>query len=127
METKQLKGKIFWIEYPFLRTGVVEIPKENETSFTVTLIPDARISKEEIQFFTEPFEWDGEKLSYVVILRPDVTGTGYSGEYKLRTDLDSSGVVTCELFENDRAYLLKGTWEEYGTYTWFARIEKPKY
>lgn len=120
----KLTGKIYWVESDFSFNGC-HIPKKDETSHTVTRIENAIVDDHMIKFTSTPVDHGNYQFGYNVNLIANDKGLGFTGSFSDTTDGDWKGEITCEVFENKKAFLLFGKWtEEEIIYTWWARIDK---
>ncbi|MDZ4845332.1 MAG: hypothetical protein SH857_07255 [Chitinophagales bacterium] len=121
----QLSGKIYWVLDDFGYKGNRNFSKKDETAHTSTKVKYALVQDHMIKFSTEAVEIDGEVISYNINLLINDRGTEYTGTFSEASDADWNGDVSCELFENKKAYFLYGNWvEDEEVYTWWARIDK---
>jgi hypothetical protein len=122
---QQLKGKIYWVLDDFAYIGTV-MSKKDSTSHIVAKIDNVIIDEHMIKFYVCPHNSaDGEEWSYNVNLLINETGTRFTGTFSEATEPDYIGVVHCELFSNDKKYMLQGRWiESEALYTFWAIIDK---
>ena len=116
-----LKGKIYWVEEDFKFEGIRE-PKKEETSYVVARIENVLIDEFSISFTVLPHGED--EISYKVnLLRNDI-GLGFTGTFNEITEVDWEGTANCEVFSNEKKYMLYGNWQEDEChYTWWALID----
>ncbi|MBP9180480.1 MAG: hypothetical protein KBG24_08300 [Bacteroidia bacterium] len=121
---KKLSGKIYWIQDDFNFNGNY-FPAKGKTAHIVSKIENVVIDDNIIKFITAPVDFNGAIFSYHVNLLADDNGLGFSGKFTEEADIDWTGEIKCELFENKKAFFVYGKWEEDGViYTWWARIQK---
>lgn len=124
--TQLLKGKLYWVKDDFSFIGG-RIPKgKNSTSHTVAEIENVLISDTMIKFTIKDHKYvDNEIWNYQVELIRNSIGINYEGEFHETTETDHKGAIHCELFQNEKKYMLYGRWSEYGDiYTFWAIINK---
>jgi hypothetical protein len=122
----QLIGRIYWVLDDFTYNGNI-IPTKDSTAHAATRLKYAIIQDHMVKFQTEPINYFDNKLVYDVNLTINDIGTRFVGTFSEVTDDDRRGDVSCELFENSKAFFLYGNWiEDEYNYTWWARIEKDK-
>lgn len=122
-------GKIYWLLGDFKILN----PDDPDYWHWVAKVEEGTwgVSGELIRFHTMPADFGtGDLIGYSIELQPS-RDNFYDGIAK---DIDSgekAAEVNCELFENSRKYLLKGTWiesDEDGDdfFTWILILEKKK-
>jgi len=120
-----LSGKIYWVQDDFSYNSFYD-PKKGETLHISTGVDNVLIDENMIKFSTLPIKNISNEIeSYNVNLIINEHGIDYSGTFANTEDRDWSGPVTCELYENKKAYFLFGKWTESEfLFTWWAKINK---
>jgi hypothetical protein len=122
---QQLKGKIFWVLDDFAYIGE-KVSKKDSTTHTVARLDHVVIDGHMIKFYVCPFKnSDNEEWSYNVNLLINEVGTRFSGIFSEATEPSHNGELNCELFSNDKKYMIYGRWVESEIiYTFWAIIDK---
>jgi hypothetical protein len=119
----KLTGYIFWVSGDFSFNGTHK-SKENDYDRTASKIEEVIVEEHMIKFQTGLLFEGKNKFSYEVNLINDSANI-FKGRFNLLTATEGRGDVSCELFQNSRAYFLYGEWiEDSNCYTWWARINK---
>jgi hypothetical protein len=122
----QLKGKMYWVVDDFAYNGM-RLFKKDETAHFVSGIENAIIDEHTITFTVLPLDVAGTVFNYKVSLLPDNFGNGFTGKFDEASDPEWTGNVKCDVFSNDKQYLLYGTWMEAEmAHTFWAIIDKEK-
>ncbi len=123
--TRQLKGKIIWVQDDFAFIGAVN-PKGDSTAHIVARFDNVIIDENMIKFYICPYKSsDGVMWSYNVNLLKNNTGSNFTGSFSEATDPSHTGEAYCELFSNQKKYMIHGRWiEEDIVYTFWATVEK---
>ncbi|MFD2200191.1 hypothetical protein [Shivajiella indica] len=122
-------GKIYWLlgDFKILNSDDPDywhsVAKVEEVSWVV--------SPELIRFHTIPADFNtGDLIAYSLELQP-YKDNNYAGVAKNSDSGEFAAEVKCELFENSKKHLLKGTWIEEGEngnlfFTWILILDKNK-
>lgn len=120
-------GKIYWLIGDFKILN----PDEPDYWHSVAKVEEESwvVSPELIRFHTTPTDFNTDELiGYSLELQPS-KDNNYSGVAKNSESGEIAADVTCELFENLKKYLLKGTWIETNEdgvlfFNWILIVEK---
>lgn len=122
-------GKIYWLSGDFKILN----PDEPDCWDSVAKIDEGSwvISFDMIRFHTVSKDFGQDELVGFTINLQANKDDLYEGEAKNFDSGETTAVVTCELFENSKKFLLKGTWIESSEdgddfFTWTLILEKKK-
>lgn len=120
-------GKIYWLSGDFKILN----PDEPDYWDSVAKIDEGSwvISSDMIRFHTVPKDFGQDELvGFTINLQANMDNL-YEGEAKNFDSGEKFAVVTCELFDNSKKFLLKGTWIESSedgddVFTWVLILNK---